>query len=701
MSDFQSEMGLKKYLDKLLQRSTPSPNDKTHSDCVRYVNAFLSHFGDERVYLVGSTAEETKLTLSLDNGDADFLMVSGKLAIPVSKIECRADNPSFVWIRSEHLDSSGNTLGIKMTETSEGKRYLLADILHDLDTRLFTIIRGIYKLVTINTDSVPGKTRKTVLSEKSSVGLATIEMKGLKINDKNEIPQLRKLCPKKRQSIKPIIQKRVKSTEGLDEILELLALFCTSEDPIEHDTYFERFTYVVKLLLDRRKREMLQLRKETPILQFIDKMDDDPEDSGPISESPGDLEIAISDLKLPSVVKATCKRKIMKDFVPALRVFGKLPFMQEWFEENGNWLSDRVKLEIKNTEIYVVAKETPINPNEKDFCLSFNHAEVILAKELVQVQRKCLLMLKAYHKGVFEKTMAKYTSKVKLKTFHLKTALYWVLEETGRTELWEEENLELAVCQVLQYLREALFRKTLLHYFTKGNLFYGMETDLYLALTGDIDRILDDPVKGLKEFFELENKTDVEITLTHEQVQCLIEMSQDGGVETQTNILEDIVEDFNYGFKEAPKDANGNSPLQMAMADVLNMYIQDKAEQKTKEALTKTNIPVPEDLGDVISGVLCSLLKSSTQQHGLASGHTERQRLSTGDLLAGLAGQNSQPSRQQSQHQSDICDTAQRQEPQNEERTLEQTRSLTGARRQMSNNTDLLAGLVFNFFNGQ
>ena len=65
----------------------------------------------------------------------------------------------------------------------------------------------------------------------------------------------------------------------------------------------------------------------------------------------------------------------------------------------------------------------------------------------------------------------------------------------------------------------------------------------------------------------------------------------------------------------------------MAMADVLNMYIQDKTEQKTKEALTKTNIqlsqrntlhpcahelhmgcttgelPVPEDLGDIISGV--------------------------------------------------------------------------------------------------
>ena len=700
MSDFQSNMDLQRYLDKLLEKSQPSTNDKRHSDYVRYINAFLSHFGDERTYLVGSTAEETKLTHSLDNGDADFLMVSGKLAIPVSEIECREDNASYVWIRGEHLDT-GNKLGIKMTETRDGKRYLPANILHNLDARLFTIGRGIYKFVTTNTDSVPGQKRETSLSEKSSVGLARIELDGLKINDKNKIPQLRKYFPKNPKLVEPKVKKIVKDTEGINKILEVFALFGTSRDSREHKGIFERFTYVVKLLLDREKREMLQLRKENPIVQCIDILDDSTSDSGTLSDSHGDFEKAVSDLRLPTSVKATCRKKTMKDYVPALRVIGKLHFMQKWFEDRGNWLSDKVKFEIKNTELFVVAKEAAIDPNEKDFCLSFNHAEVILAKELTQTQRKCLLMLKAYHKGVFEKIMAKYNSRINLKTFHLKTALYWVLEETGRTELWEEENLELAVCQVLQYLREALLRKTLLHYFTKGNLFYGMETDLCLSLTCAIDIILDDPIKGLKDFFELENKTDFEITLTHEQVQCLIEMSQDGGAETQTNILEDVLDDFSRGFKEGPKNAHGNCPLQEAMDSVLSMYLQDEAEQKAKDELTKKSIPVPEDLGDIISGVLCSLLKSSTQQSSLTSENAKWRRLKTGDLLAGIANHFLQPSPQQNSNYSEMSDATQREETQNEETADEQSRSLNGARGQVLDKKDLLAHLVFNFFNSQ
>ena len=322
---------------------------------------------------------------------------------------------------------------------------------------------------------------------------------------------------------------------------------------------------------------------------------------------------------------------------------------------------------------------------------------MILAKELTQTQRKCLLMLKAYHKGVFEKIMAKYNSRINLKTFHLKTALYWVLEETGRTE----ENLELAVCQVLQYLREALLRKTLLHYFTKGNLFYGMETDLCQSLTCAIDIILDDPIKGLKDFFELENKTDFEITLTHEQVQCLVEMSQDEDAETQTNILEDILDDFSRGFKEGPKNSHGNSPLQEAMDSVLSMYLQDEAEQKAKDELTKKNIPVPEDLGDIISGVLCSLLKSSTQQSALASWNAKWRRLKTGDLLAGIANHFLQPSPLQNSNHSEMSDATQRQETQTEETADEQSRSLNGARGQVIDKKDLLAHLVFNFFNSQ
>ena len=691
MSDFQSNLDLQRYLDKLLEKSKPNSNDRRHSDYVRYINVFLSHFGDERAYLVGSTAEDTKLRFSLDNGDADFILVSGKLDIPVSAIECRAKNPSFVWIRGEHLDS-GNKIGIDMIETSDGKKYLQADTLHDLDIRLFSILRGIYQFVTSNTDSVPGReTRVTTFGEKSSVGLARIQIRGLEIKDKDKIPQLRKYFPKYLRPRESKRQKLDKDGEDINRILELIALFGKTADSTEHDGQFDRFTDIVKLLLDRQKRERLQLREEEPIVQFSDTVESDPEITA--NDDDGDFEIS-SDLNLPSNVRATYKEKTMKDFVPALRVRGELHFMQEWFKENGKWLSDKVKMQIKNTEIYVVAKEASFDPNEKDFCLSFNHAEVILAKELTQTQRKCLLMLKAYHKGVFEKSMANYDSKINLKTFHLKTALYWVLEETGGTELWEDENLELAVCQVLQYLRDALLRKTLLHYFTKGNLFYGIETGLCLSLTRAIDEILENPVKGLVGFFDLEKITDTEITLTNEQVKSLIEMAQDGGAETQVNILEDVLEDFNRGFKEATKDTHGNSPLQQAMDDVMNMYLHDEAERKAKKELAKINIPAPENLGDILSGVLGNLLGSSSQQSAMASGHADKQSSSTGDLLADLASQLLPPNRKQTKDHPKTTDNTQKQESQTDKIAQEQSKHMTDAGRQNSNAGDLLKGLA-------
>ena len=71
---------------------------------------------------------------------------------------------------------------------------------------------------------------------------------------------------------------------------------------------------------------------------------------------------------------------------------------------------------------------------------------------------------------------------------------------------------------------------------------------------------------------------------------------------------------------------------------------------------------MPEDLGDIISGVLCSLLKSSTQQSALASENAKWRRLKTGD---------------------EMSDATQRQETQTEGTAVEQSRSLNGARGQV------------------
>ena len=685
MSDFQSRRDLQTYLERLLDQSKPNSNDKRHCDYVKYINGFLSYFGREQVHLVGSTAEQTKLRFSLDNGDADFILVSGRLTVPVSQIEYRTDTPCYVWIRGENLNSEKN-LGIDMVEACDGKKYLPAEVLHDIDARLFTILRGIYKFVTTNTDGVPGRqTRVTTLGERSNVGLARTELRGLEIKDKHKIPQLRKYFPKclpsREQDVKR--QQTDKDKDDINKILELIALFGSPGDPLEHEGQFAHFADVVKLLRDRQEIETMKMREKEPIVKFDDFSSDDMKhcsnEASQNIDDGDDFEVFINDLDLPTDVKATYKEKTMKDFVPALRIEGKLECMDKWFKENGKWLSDEVKIDIYNSELYVVAKDAPLDPNERDFCLSFNHAEVMLAKALTQTQRKCLLMLKAYYKGIFEKIMNNHNTNHILKSFHLKTALYWVLEEPVDSQFWREENIIAAVRRVLKFLREALLKKRLPHYFTQSNLFAGMETGSCLSLIGGIDQVLEDPVMGLKEFFDLEKEGDTEIILTEEQIRCIIEMSRDGGVENAANNLEDLLEDFNRGFKEAPRDENGNAPLREAMNHVMNLYLQDEAERKAKEELKKLNMPAAENLGGIISGFLGSLASSSAQQTSSASQNVGRQSSNPGDSLVGLASQLLQGNLQPSREQGNSNDTTRRQDTRLTERPRDHGRQLADA----------------------
>ena len=664
MSDYQSETDLQKYLERLLDRSKPNSNDKRHCDYVRYINGFLRFFGKERVYLVGSTAEQTKLRIDFqDNGDADFILVSGRLAVQVSQIEPRTDNPSYVWIRGENLDSD-QKLNIDMITTDDGKKYLPAKILHELDVRLFTILRGIYKCVTTTTDSVPARqTRVTTFGERSNVGLARTEFRGLEIKDKHKIPQLRKYFPKhlrpRESNVKS--QKRDKDSEDIRKILQLIAVFHTPGNPTEPEGQFAHFTDVVKLVLDRQKNENEKQREKEPIVDFDDSVSDNlTHCSGEtnLNTTNEEHEVFVNDLDLPTDVQATYKEKTMKDFVPALRLEGKPECLDKWLKENGKWLSDEVKWKIYNSELYVVAKDAPEGPNERDFCLSFNRAEIELAKALTKTQRTCLLMLKAYYKGILGNIMKTHNDRHRLKSFHIKTALYWVLEEPAScqsAQLWREENLIKAVGTVLKFLKEALLKKTLQHYFTKSNLFAGMETELCKSLADGIDQILATPVKCLEDFFELEKKTDNEIILTDEQINCLIEMSRDGGVEEEANILEDLLEDFNRGFKEAPKDENGNSPLQKAMSHIFSLYVQDE-QRKFFESLV-------------------GFASVSTQQASSSSLDVGLQSFNSEDLSESMARpllsshQSSREDQQSNDHQ----------ETQKTEQTFDHLRQLEGA----------------------
>ena len=200
------------------------------------------------------------------------------------------------------------------------------------------------------------------------------------------------------------------------------------------------------------------------------------------------------------------------------------------------------------------------------------------------------------------KTMEKIPTTHPLKTFHLKTVLYWVLESTGDTSMWWEENLIKALRNVLMYLQNSLRNKMLLHYFTETNLFLDFETDICSALVAEIDKILDRPVACLQSFFVLENQGDIEVILTNNQVKCLIDMSHDGGVENEANVIEDIMEDFMRGFQEAPKDENEDVPIKQAMGHVMQLVLEDETNlRKEKTWIRKQRGPHSNTFDVVLS----------------------------------------------------------------------------------------------------
>ena len=599
--DIVDTMIFQDHVERILKQARQSTNDKRFASYVRYVNEFLKFFGTEKCFLVGSCAEVTKLTWSKDDGDADFLMVSGKLTVPVEEIESRPDNPNFVWIRGEHLDID-QTLKEDLIEGNGGKKYLPASVLRDVDPRLFTFIRGILKVISVTSDNFPmfgTRDRRTTTGATSKVGLERTNFRKLTIVDKEKIPQLRKYFTPKTLSPRKSSQKEKQLSEGyhfesLRKGFELLALFSVGGPTPERHSQFDHFIDVVKLLLDRWKDE----REPLAIMPAEGTCSED--ESADCAHNTGETsdrevnemerkgwENVVNYSDMPSDVKATYKEKFMTDFVPAIRIEGKLKCMEDWYHRDSNWPSKTLKDEIYNSDCYVIAKTPPFEEDQRNFCLAFNHAELKLAKSWTSTQRKCYLLLKAYHKGIFVKTMEKIPTKQPLKTFHLKTVFYWVLENTGDTSMWWDENLIEALRNVLMYLQDSLKDKRLSHYFTGANLFLGFETEICSALVANIDEILERPVACLQSFFDLENQGDIEVILSDDQVKCLIDMSRDGGIENEANVIEDCMEDFMRGFEDAPKDENGEVPLKQAMDHVMQVMLEEKAKQRLEKALVR------------------------------------------------------------------------------------------------------------------
>lgn len=566
---------LQDKLKQLQELAKPRPTDKRHAQYAKYINAFLEPFGTERVYLVGSTGENSKLRWSTDGGDADFVFVSGKLVIPSGNLEYRVGMKDYVWIKSDNLN----------WKFCEDSIYFCPEVLKTVSPELFTFLRGIYLCVTATNDSIPFR-KATAINSK--VGLAIEEYDNLKIEGpdyshtgKNEQSK-RDRSASFMQYLRTRWQSVPPNPEGVKVFRRILNLITSIKVP----GWQNKFSYFASALDAAFQRPSIQDTSN-------DLVDDFKEDED--NCEPGNPNTPYQEK-----IKATFTDKSSMDFVPALRLAGELPFMEEYFRriKTSPWPGKSIADKIYKQDIFIISRLAPAEPsNERDFRLSFNLQEITLVQNFPPVAKEIFIALKAYLKGTFQKHYKKYEVKNKLRSYHMKTIMLWMCEHE-KMDFWDKKNMVIGLSKVLEFLKTCLKDKKLDHYFIRSNLFCGFEDSDFDVHSACVENILIDPVGHIDTFFEIDKEVIGEVMLTAEEVRYLKRMEGDGGRSNYIDQLEDAVIDFTRGLNESQINGNGNDLTKDAVLNVVDLFIEDEKAEVENEAAGNSELRGIVDLAN-------------------------------------------------------------------------------------------------------
>ena len=188
------------------------------------------------------------------------------------------------------------------------------------------------------------------------------------------------------------------------------------------------------------------------------------------------------------------------DFVPALKSPGWPKVAQEWTTRERKWPSQDVVDKIVQEGFHLVVKPSKTNvKKDRDFRLSFGHAEYLLSQEMNNVQRECYRCLKKYHRAYLQ------TTQKGLVSFHLKNLFLRTLEETG-SEMWTDENRAECMKKVLANLLKALEKKDLRHFFVGSyNLFcvdYITNPEILESVADIVVQLLENPIQMAKKLIQ-------------------------------------------------------------------------------------------------------------------------------------------------------------------------------------------------------
>ena len=146
------------------------------------------------------------------------------------------------------------------------------------------------------------------------------------------------------------------------------------------------------------------------------------------------------------------------DLVPAIECESWPSVAEEWITRKREWLPKPIIDKIVKDGFYVVPKSSPGGDPKLEWRLSFSKAELTLAENRTDVQKKCYYIFKSVVKENLDSDI--------VSTYYLKTLMMWAIEQNP-PEYWKENNIGQAVFGLLDDLLQAVEKGFLAHYFIK------------------------------------------------------------------------------------------------------------------------------------------------------------------------------------------------------------------------------------------
>ncbi|XP_071180320.1 uncharacterized protein [Mytilus edulis] len=502
------------------------PNDARQRRYCKYITNFASHLGKEKCMVVGSTTEGTRLRSNINEGDFDYLIISG-VSIPVDALEHREDLPCFVHIRGDKIQHS-------FSHNLVDGKYLPSRILKEVDRDAFKIMRGLFHVLTVPRVTKGRQTLHAEFNREAKPGMCTEHYAGFEVVGDDLTPSMR-----------------------------------------------SRLTDLLKMLGETTQNDIFSTTIGQILVGLIVASDGDPECSQP-KRRKQDTE-STDDTPNEKVCRVKFNYKSSKDFIAAFPIDGKLTCLEEWEcrilnSDKVFWPSSEAVDKICQSEVYVVAKPAIVDPcTGIDFCLGFNQAEMILASGLSSDQRLCVLLLKALQKGYLKK----YSSI--LTTFHWKTAFYHKCEQIDPGFFDRYSTILIALENVLSYMIDCLERKYLKHYFIESNLIAHITETEAKEIREKIKEIKVDPEAALKVYFDM-NK-ECESSKQEEEI-SMKEMEELKKCKFDTAIRIPKVITM---MSDLQKEASDGSKLTKAIFDTLFMVIEEETDIPLKRPDTPKN----------------------------------------------------------------------------------------------------------------